>query len=95
MLSRHLGRTGFKRQLMATVTGAILCMALLSSLMNALEARRRVRRYLLEEGRLVTANLARQSTLALLYRAPENARDAVAATLSFPDVSQVDIFDAS
>jgi len=95
MLSRHLGRTGFKRQLMATVTGAILCMALLSSLMNALEARRRVRRYLLEEGRLVTANLARQSALALLYRAQENARDAVAATLSFPDVSQVDIFDAS
>jgi len=93
MLRHHLSRTGFRRQLTFTVTSAILCLALVSSLVSGLDASRHVRRYLLDAGQLVADNLARQSTLALLYHAPENARDAVGTTLAFPDVLQVDIFD--
>ncbi len=93
MLRKHLSRTGFRRQLTVTVTSAILCLALVSSLVSGFDASRHVRRYLLDAGQLVADNLARQSALALLYHAPENARDAVATTLAFPDVLQVGIYD--
>jgi diguanylate cyclase (GGDEF)-like protein len=93
MQSNFLRRTGFRRQLTFTVTAAILCLALVSSVVSSLEASRRLRAHLVEAGQLVSANLARQSTLALLFQAPDNARDAVATTLAYPDVLQVDIYN--
>ena len=91
----RLRRSGFRRQLSLIVSAAILCLALVSSLVNALEASRQVRLYLVDAGEQVAATLARQSALALLYGAPDNAHDAVSTTLTFPDVLQVGIYDAT
>jgi diguanylate cyclase (GGDEF)-like protein len=90
----YFRRTGFRRQLTVIVTGAILVLALFSSLMNSWEASRRMRGYFVEQGQRVAENLARQSTLALLFHSADNAREGVAATLAFPDVLQVEITNA-
>ena len=94
MLKNYLQRTGISRQLTVVVTVAILCLALFSALMNAWEASRRMREYLIEQGLQISSNLAMQSTLALLYRSAENAKDGVTTTLAFPDVMRVEIVDA-
>ncbi len=83
----------FRRQLGITVTLGILSMALFSSLVSSWQGKERVQRNLIEQGRHITENLARQSALALLYASPENAAEAVGATLAFPGVASVEIRD--
>jgi diguanylate cyclase (GGDEF)-like protein len=95
MLQAYLRRTGFRRQLMAIVTVLILGLALFSSLVNSWETSRSMRGYLIEQGRHIAENLARQSTLALLYHSADNVRQEVATSLAFPDVLQVEITDAA
>ncbi|HWX04162.1 EAL domain-containing protein [Collimonas sp.] len=95
MLQAYLRRTGFRRQLMAIVTISILALAVFSSLMNSWQTNRSVRGYLIEQGRHIAENLARQSTLALLYHSADNVREEVATTLAFPDVLQVEITDTA
>src|SRR5437899_235613 len=94
MFHDYFRRTGFRRQLMVIVTGSILALALFSSLMNSWETSRRMKGYLIEQGQHIAENLARQSTLALLYHSPDNVGEGVATTLAFPDVLQVEIADA-
>ena len=93
MINGFLRRTGFRRQLTIIVSAAILGLALFSSLINSWEARTRMREHFVEQGQRIAENLARQSTLALLYHSGENASEVVATTLSFPDVSHVQITD--
>ena len=93
MFRHYLRRTGFRRQLTVIVSAAIVALALFSSLVNWWSASDRMRDYFVGQGQRIAENLARQSTLALLYHAPENAREAVDTTLSFPDVLQVQIAD--
>ncbi len=93
MFHNYLRRTGFRRQLTVIVSAAILGLALFSSFMNAWEARARMRDYFLEQGQRIADNLARQSTLALLFHSAENARDVVTTTLAFPDVEGLRIID--
>jgi len=95
MVRDYFRRSRFRQQLTVIVSAAILGLALLSSLVNSWEASRRMRDYLIGQGLQVTESLARQSTLALLYQAPDNARNEVAAALAFPDVLHVEISDAS
>jgi len=95
MLQAYLRRTGFRRQLMAIVTISILGLALFSSLMNSWQTNRSMRDYQVEQGLHIAENLARQSTLALLYHSADNVREEVATTLAFPDVLQVEITDTS
>lgn len=94
MLKTFLREFTFRRQLSITVTLGILCLALFSSLVSSWQANERVRRNLIEQGQRITENLARQSALALLYVSPENAAEAVSATLAFPSVVSVVIRDA-
>lgn len=85
----------FRRQLGIAVTSGVLCMALFSSLMSSWQGKERVRRNLIEQGQRITENLARQSALALLFASPDNATEAVNATLAFQGVERVEIRDAS
>ena len=95
MKLRHfLRRTGFRRQLTVIVSAAIIGLALFSSLLNSWDASTRMRGHFVEQGQRIAENLARQSTLALLYHSAENAQEVVATTLSFPDVAHVQITDA-
>ncbi len=93
MFRDFLRRTGFRRQLTVIVSAAIIGLALFSSLINSWEASTRMREYFVEQGQRIAENLARQSTLALLYHSAENAHEVVNTTLTFPDVSNVQITD--
>jgi PAS domain S-box-containing protein len=84
----------FQRQLGITVTLGILFLALLSSVVGSWQGNKRVRDDLIEQGRRITENLARQSALALVFDSSVNAEDAVNATLAFPGVVGVKIFHA-
>jgi diguanylate cyclase (GGDEF)-like protein len=90
-----LTRAGFRQQLLITFSVGITCLAVISSLAIAALSSQTVRSKLLQEGEQITQSFGRQSTLALLYHSAENARDAVQATLDFPDVRGVAIYDAS
>lgn len=91
-LRNYLNRTSFRSQLTILVSAAIMCLAIISSLASALEASRRVRAQLVDSGERVTSSLARQSVLAVVTYAPENAQEAAAAALEFPDVVSVEIY---
>jgi diguanylate cyclase (GGDEF)-like protein len=95
MFRNYLRRTGFRRQLTVVISAAILGLALFSSVMNSWEARRTMNGHFVEQGLRITANFASQSTLALLYRSPDKAKEGIATTLSFPDVLQVQIEDVN
>jgi signal transduction histidine kinase len=84
----------FRRQLWITVALGIFMLALFSSVVGSWQGNMLIRSNLLEQGRHITENLARQSALALIYASPENAAEAVNATLKFPGVVSVEISDA-
>ncbi|MBI5918271.1 MAG: EAL domain-containing protein [Nitrosomonadales bacterium] len=86
-------RYTFQRQLGAMVTLGILFLALLSSLVGSWQGNERVRRNLLDQGQHITENLARQSTLALVYASADNATEAANVTMAFPGVVSVEIRD--
>ncbi len=91
--SRGHRRPNFRHQLTLAFTLGIFLLALISSLAASLLGSSRTRDNLVEQGQQITRNLARQSTLALLYGEGENARDAAQGTLEFPDVHYVAIHD--
>ncbi|MDF3030152.1 MAG: signaling protein [Moraxellaceae bacterium] len=95
MLKEFLRRSRFRQQLTLIVSAALIGLALVSSLLDAWEASRRMRGYLIGQGLQITESLARQSTLALLYHSPDNASDEVATALAFPDVLHVEIRDTA
>ncbi|NRF69926.1 response regulator [Aquincola sp. S2] len=84
-------RMTFRRQLSVVVTIGVLCIALVSSLISSWQASREIRNTLVEQGERIAQSLATQSTLALLYGAADNAGEAVNMTLSFPDVTAVEL----
>lgn len=93
--TRWLRRMRFRSQLFVIVSLAILLLALVSSLLNAWAASQRTQDYLVRQGLQITEVLAQQSTLALLYHAPQNAANELEATLAFPDVRYVELVDSS
>ncbi|ADJ28094.1 EAL domain-containing protein [Nitrosococcus watsonii] len=86
-------KKGFRQQLVMTFTVGIICLALLSSFAISTLSSRTVRTTLLEQGRRATETFAAQSTLALLYQSADNAKEAARATLAFPDIQGVAIYD--
>jgi diguanylate cyclase (GGDEF)-like protein/PAS domain S-box-containing protein len=91
LLAVFFQRLTFQRQLSVTVTLGILCLALLSSLAGSWQVNERVRHDLIEQGQRITENLARQSSLALVYSSADNADGVVKATMAFPGVVGVEI----
>lgn len=94
LFANFLHNYTFQRQLGITISLGIFLLALLSSVVGAWFGNERVRSNLLEQGRNVTQNLARQSVLALIYDSSDNAAEAAMATLDFPGVIGIEIRDA-
>jgi diguanylate cyclase (GGDEF)-like protein/PAS domain S-box-containing protein len=95
LFSAFFQRLTFQRQLGITITLGILFLALFSSVVGSWQGNKRVRNDLIEQGQHITENLARQSSLALLYSSADNATEAVNATLAFPGVTGVEIRNAN
>jgi diguanylate cyclase (GGDEF)-like protein/PAS domain S-box-containing protein len=91
IFSEFFQQLTFQRQVSITVTLGILFLALLSSIVGSWQVNERVRHNLIEQGQRITENLARQSSLALVYSSADNAAEAVKATMAFPGVIGVEI----
>ena len=94
IINDFLQKLTFRRQLGIMITLGILFLALSSSLVGSWQSNERVRTNLLEQGQHITENLARQSTLALIFASADNATEAVRATMAFPGVIGLEILDA-
>ena len=94
MFAALLQKLTFQRQLNITVALGIFFLALFSSIVGSWRGNERVRHDLIEQGQHITENLARQSTLALVYSSADNAAEAVKVTMSFPGVVGVEIRNA-
>jgi signal transduction histidine kinase len=92
-VATFLRKFTFQRQLDIAIALGIFLLALFSSVIGSWQANERVRDNLLEQGQRITASLARQSALALIYASPDNANEAASATLNFPGVVSVEIRD--
>ncbi|MHB0926640.1 MAG: PAS domain S-box protein, partial [Gallionellaceae bacterium] len=95
ILNEFLQKFTFKHQLGFMVTLGVLLLALSSSLVGSWQSNERIRLNLLEQGQRIAENLARQSTLALIYASADNAAEAANATMAFPGVVGVEIRDVS
>ena len=84
----------FRRQLSAGVALGSVALVLSISLLTSWLSGQHLRRVLMDQGERITASLAANSSLALVYAAPDNAADAVRSTLSFPDVIGVEVRSA-
>jgi signal transduction histidine kinase/ActR/RegA family two-component response regulator len=85
----------FRQQLGLAMAAGVLGLMLLSSAASAWQGSRQVRNNLVQQSLRVTASLASQSKLALLTGSADNASEAVAATLAFPDVLRVELYSAN
>jgi HAMP domain-containing protein len=92
-LPSFLSGTSFRQQLVLTFTIGIVCLALISSFAASILASRTIRTQLIEQGLQATETFAAQSTLALLYHSSDNAKEPAKATLAFPDIRGVAIYD--
>jgi signal transduction histidine kinase len=89
--SNWLHRTTIQRQLSIAVTVGIVFLALFSSMASSWQGSRHIRDSLLQQGERIATSLAMQSTLALLSASPDNASEAISATMTFPDVLRAEI----
>ncbi len=94
MFAAFFQKLTFQHQLSIAVTLGILLLALFSSVVGSWQGNKRVRDDLIEQGQHITENLARQSSLALIYASADNAAEAVNATMAFPGVVGVEIRNA-
>ena len=85
--------SSFRRQLLVVFSIGVVCLAITASVATAWLSSKQARALLIAQGLQVTDNLAKQSVLALLYGSGENAKDSANATLAFPDVQYLGIFD--
>ncbi|HHI92885.1 MAG TPA: HAMP domain-containing histidine kinase [Gammaproteobacteria bacterium] len=85
----------FLHQLTVSFIIGITTLILVASVVTSWLASNRTESDLIRQGHQITENLARQSTLALLYREGENAKDAARGALAFPDVQNVYIYDTA
>jgi diguanylate cyclase (GGDEF)-like protein len=94
-LRAALAEAPFRRQLAAyTGLGAVV-LAVAVALASSIQSGKAMREALVIQGQRIVASLGEQSRLALLSGSPENAENAIAATLAYPDVVLVELRDAN
>ncbi|MHB1116944.1 EAL domain-containing protein [Sideroxydans sp.] len=94
-ISAFFQRFTFKRQIGISITLGILLLSLFASISGSWQVNEQVREDLISQGRRITDNLARQSTLALIYSSADNASEVMHATMAFPGVIGMEIRHAN
>ena len=92
-LKNIINKSSIRHQLFIMLSVGIIVMLSASTLTNTWFANQQVKKILLTEGLEHTENLARNSTLALLYSSPENANSAIQSTLAFNGIDGLAIYD--
>jgi len=93
-LATRFGRATIRRQLVVAAAFGIAAMAGLSFLAVGWQGSRQARATLISQGENLAGTLSRQSQLALLTGAGENARDIMNAALAFPDIERIVLYRA-
>ena len=88
-----MGKRTFRRQLTWMFIAGISVLAGVASVTTAWHAGRQLHHHLEQQGRQLTDAFARQSVIALLTGAEENAAGATTAAMQFPGVVHVAILD--
>lgn len=88
-----INKSSIRHQLFIMVSAGIIVMLSASTLTSTWFTNQQVKNILLTEGLEHTENLARNSTLALLYSSPENANSAIQSTLAFNGIDGLAIYD--
>ncbi|MCW8853975.1 MAG: EAL domain-containing protein [Gammaproteobacteria bacterium] len=92
-LKNIINKSSIRHQLFIMVSAGIIVMLSASTLTSTWFTNQQVKNILLAEGLEHTENLARNSTLALLYSSPENANSAIQSTLAFNGIDGLAIYD--
>lgn len=90
-----LAQRGFRRQASLLLALAVVSIVALMGIVTPTLAIRTVISNEIEQGEQITTSFAQESTVVLLYRAPENGREPAERALSFPGVRSVAIYDDS
>ncbi len=85
--------SGFRQQLVLAFSAGIVLLATLTSIAISHFSTKTVQQTLIRQGLQATGTLATQSALALLYHSADNALGPAEATLAFPDVLGVAVYD--
>ena len=88
---RRFNKATFRRQLAILFAIGVLGISLLSALLTSWQGSRQLHAGKLDDGLLITRNLAAQSRLALAFGSTENVAEAVSAAAAFPDVVSIEI----
>jgi signal transduction histidine kinase len=86
-------KLSFRRQLFLAFSLGVVALAITISVATAWVTTSHYHDLSIAQGLQVTEGLAQRSVLALLYASGENADDSIQATLAFPGVEQVVLFD--
>ena len=89
--SRSPGKLTLQHQLSISFMACVFGLALFTSMVSAWQGARQISDTLMAQSMAVASSLASQSTLALLSASPDNASEAVAATLAMPGVLRVEL----
>lgn len=87
-----LAKLSFRQQLTYTFTLGIILLALITSFVTARTSLKTIEISMIDEGHEIALNLARHSTLALLYHSKEAAKEAADNSLGFPDIVGASLF---
>ncbi len=91
MINQKALPRSFLHRIVMIVSIGILVLALITSLLTSWVVSENEREHLIDQSLQVAESLAEQSILAILFESPENASDAVAAALSFPNIANVSL----
>lgn len=86
-----LANTSFARQLAVVGVVAVLTMGTLSAMVSSWQGSLQVRDTLERQGLGLASGLAQQSQLALLTGSGDNAREAMARAMTYPDVLRIEV----
>ncbi len=88
---RSPGKLTLQHQLSISFMAGVFGLALFTSMVSAWQGARQISDTLMAQSMAVASSLASQSSLALLSGSPDNASEAVAATLAMPGVLRVEL----
>ncbi|MFC1749911.1 ATP-binding protein [Pseudomonadota bacterium] len=91
----HTPKPSFGRQIILLITFAIVSLAVMGSITAAYFINNRISDIVVDQGRQITAALAHQSILPLLSGVPDSAEKDVNATLQYPNIEAIIIYDKS
>ncbi len=83
----------FRIQILIVLSVGIVVLAITASLFTSWQVTSLMRASFVADGMNITQQFAEDSTLALVFQAPENAQDAAKATLQFTSARYVSVYD--